>query len=89
MSQFPDFTSQGYQVIRELGHNYIGGRVTYLATEVITQQPVVIKQFQFAQTSSSWSGSKAHEREIQVLQGLDHPGIPRYLAAFETTHLPS
>lgn len=86
MSQFPDFISQGYQVIRELGHNYVGGRVTYLATEIKTQQLVAIKQFQFAQTSSSWSGFKAHEREIQVLQGLDHPSIPRYIRAFETTN---
>lgn len=26
-----DFTAQGYGVIRELGKNHAGGRVTYLA----------------------------------------------------------
>jgi serine/threonine protein kinase len=84
MSNFPNFSSHGYQVIRELGHNYIGGRITYLATEPKTQQPVVIKQFQLAKFASDWSGFKAYEREIQVLQGLNHPGIPRYLDSFET-----
>jgi serine/threonine protein kinase len=84
MNDFPDFSEQGYQVIRELGCNYVGGRITYLATDSRTQQPVVIKQFQFAKFSSNWSGFKAFEREIQVLQGLNHPGIPRYLNSFET-----
>jgi serine/threonine protein kinase len=84
MNNFPDFYELGYQVIRELGHNYAGGRITYLATDSRIQQSVVIKQFQFAKFSSDWSGFKAYEREIQVLQGLNHPGIPRYLDSFET-----
>jgi serine/threonine protein kinase len=79
MSNFPDFSKLGYQVIRELGHNYVGGRITYLATNLRIQQSVVVKQFHFAKFSSDWSGFKAYEREIQVLQGLNHPGIPRYL----------
>jgi serine/threonine protein kinase len=85
MSNFPDFSTLGYQVDRELGHNYVGGRITYLATTISTQQPVVIKQFHFAKFSSDWSGFKAYEREIQVLQGLNHPGIPCYLDSFETS----
>ncbi len=83
MSDFPDFSQLGYQVIQELGHNYTGGRVTYLAADT-QKQPVVIKQFQFAKFSSAWSGFKAYEREIQVLQGLSHSGIPHYLNSFET-----
>ncbi len=71
MSDFPDFSQLGYQVIQELGHNYTGGRVTYLATDTQTQQAVVIKQFQFAKFSSAWSGFKAYEREIEVLQRID------------------
>lgn len=74
-----------YQAIRELGHNRAGGRVTYLATDTTTGKPVVIKQFQFAQSGSSWSGFKAHEREIQVMRSLNHLGIPRYLNSFETS----
>jgi serine/threonine protein kinase len=84
MSNLPDFSTLGYQVIRELGHNYVGGRITYLATDIRIQQSVVVKQFHFAKFSSDWSGFKAYEREIQVLQGLNHPGIPRYLDSFET-----
>ncbi len=84
MSEFPDFSQLGYQVIRELGRNYTAGRLTYLATNS-HQQPVVIKHFQFANFRSDWYGLRAYEREIQVLQGLDHPGIPHYLNCFETT----
>ena len=84
MSNLPDFNRYGYQVIKELGHNYAGGRIAYLATESRTQQPVVVKQFQFAKSASDWSGFKAYEREIHVLQGLNHSGIPRYLDSFET-----
>ena len=84
MSTIP-FTNQGYRVIRELGCNLNGGRVTYLAQRINTGDKVVIKEFQFARSSvQSWSGFKTYEREIQVLQGLNHPGIPRYLDSFET-----
>ncbi|ALB40853.1 MULTISPECIES: hypothetical protein [unclassified Anabaena] len=79
MSIYPDFQAQGYEVIRELGRNREGGRITWLATNLNTNQPEVIKQFCFAQAGSSWSGSEAHAREIQVLKGLNHPGIPSYL----------
>ena len=84
MSIYPDFQAQGYEAIRELGRNREGGRITWLATNLNTKQPEVIKQFCFAQAGSSWSGSEAHAREIQVLKGLNHPGIPSYLHSFET-----
>lgn len=82
--KFPDFSQKGYQVIEELGHNHIGGRVTYLASTDI-EEKVVIKEFQFAKSSeSNWAEYDAYQREIQVLEGLNHPGIPRYLDSFET-----
>jgi len=81
---FPNFSNYGYQVKRELGQNRAGGRVTYLATEINTGHSVVVKQFQFARTSASWSEYSAYEREIQVLRGLAHPSIPRYLDSFQT-----
>ncbi|MEH2224329.1 serine/threonine protein kinase [Nostoc sp.] len=81
---YPDFSPQGYQVITELGRNREGGRITWLTSNVNTSQQVVVKQFCFAQLGSNWSAFTAHEREIQVLQGLNHPGIPKYLGAFET-----
>jgi hypothetical protein len=66
-----------------LGRNREGGRITYLATNTRTQQPVVIKRFLFTLAGASWTGFKAYEREIQVLKGLNHPGIPRYLNCFD------
>ncbi|WP_414550592.1 serine/threonine protein kinase [Anabaena sp. CCY 0017] len=82
---YPDFSPQGYQVISELGRNREGGRIAWLATDLKTSQQVVVKQFCFAQVGSNWSAYKEHEREIQVLQGLNHPGIPKYLGVLETT----
>jgi serine/threonine protein kinase len=94
MSNFPDLSSHGFRVVRELGHNRAGGRVTYLAISLPPASPldkgkrrgeaVVIKQFQFAKRGTNWSDYEAIEREIQVLQGLNHPGIPRYLGSFQT-----
>ncbi|WP_445174881.1 serine/threonine protein kinase [Microcoleus sp.] len=84
MNAFPDFSTHGYQIEKELGHNSLGGRVTYLAKNTNTQKSVVIKQFQFAQLGASWSEYEAYEQEIKVLQNLDFPGIPRYLDSFQT-----
>jgi serine/threonine protein kinase len=83
MNKFPNFTTHGYQVISELGRNREGGRITWLATDLDTNQQVVIKQFYFAQAGSNWSAYSAHQREIEVLQGLTYPGIARYLTSFE------
>jgi len=74
----------GYEIIRELGRNPAGGRVVYLARPSNEPQNlVVIKQFQFAK-GGEWSDFQAIEREMQVLQDLDHPGIPRYLGSLQT-----
>jgi serine/threonine protein kinase len=85
MSNYPDFTFQGYRVVSELGRNREGGRITWLATQLDTNRQVVLKQFCFAQAGSDWSGYNAHQREIEILQGLNHPGIARYLTAFDTS----
>ncbi len=85
MSNHPDFSSHSYQVVRELGRNREGGRVSYLAENLLNQQQVVIKQFRFAQESTNWQGFKAYEREIAILQEVQHPRIPRYLDSFETS----
>jgi serine/threonine protein kinase len=90
MNDYPDFSSHGYQVLGTngrnpvLGHNSIGGRVTYLGVNTKTQQPVVIKQFQFAQLGANWGEYDAIEQEIKVLRRLAHPSIPRYLDFFQT-----
>ena len=84
MSVYPDFANYGYQIVAELGRNREGGRITWQAKNISTEKTVVIKQFCFAIADSSWSGYKAYEQEIAVLQKLDHPGIPRYLDRIET-----
>ncbi len=84
MSNLLNFSQYGYSIEKELGSNRAGGRVTYLATNISINQQVVIKQFQFARSGSDWSDYDAHQREVEVLRNLDHPGIPRYLDSFQT-----
>ncbi|MEM1169822.1 MAG: serine/threonine-protein kinase [Cyanobacteria bacterium P01_H01_bin.35] len=84
MSNYPNFSDYGYQIIKELGHNNIGGRVTYLAENIKTQKNVVIKQFQFAKLGANWAEYDAYEQEIEVLKSLHHSGIPQYLDSFQT-----
>jgi serine/threonine protein kinase len=91
MSNFPDFSANGYEAIAQLGHNSAGGRVVYLAKRLSVSESiqresehlVAIKQFQFVK-GADWAGFKAIKREIEVLQNLSHPGIPRYLDSFDT-----
>ncbi|MCU0546529.1 MAG: serine/threonine protein kinase [Oscillatoriaceae cyanobacterium Prado104] len=84
MNAFPDFSTHGYRIEKELGHNSLGGRVTYLATNTKSKELVAIKQFQFAQLGATWAEYSAYEQEIQVLKKIAHPGIPRYLDDFQT-----
>ena len=79
-----NFTDRGYEIIEELGANRGAGRVAYLAKQLDNNRLVVIKQFQFARSNSSWDGYKQIEREVAILKQLQHPNIPRYKAAFET-----
>ncbi|WGV23180.1 serine/threonine protein kinase [Halotia branconii] len=85
LSYHLDFSERGYKVIRELGHNQEGGRITYLANVQKSHQQVVIKKFSIANTGTDWSGLKAYEREIKILQTINHPRIPRYVDSFETS----
>ncbi|WP_427160310.1 serine/threonine protein kinase [Aliinostoc sp. HNIBRCY26] len=82
--QHPDFSALGYQVIRELGHNQQGGRITYLAHVRNSPQQVVIKEFSLAHVGVDWLGITAYERELQILKRLNHPRIPRYIDTFTT-----
>jgi serine/threonine protein kinase len=84
MNSKPDYSEQGYKISHELGRNQQGGRITWLASSIATDNQVVIKQYSFAQIDSNWSGFNAHEREIEILQGLNYPKIPKYLEAFPT-----
>ncbi|MEH1781855.1 MAG: serine/threonine-protein kinase [Nostoc sp.] len=83
LNHHPDFSKQGYQVITELGRNSEGGRITYLANVLKSNQQVVIKEFCFTRASADLSGVKAYQREIEILQQLNHSRIPRYVDSFE------
>jgi serine/threonine protein kinase len=84
VSHYPDFSAQGYQVVRELGRNQEGGRITYLAKVCNLEKLVVIKEFSDS-TATDWSDLKAYEREVEILQQLDHPRIPCYIDTFFTS----
>lgn len=82
MNKLPDFTSYGYQIVRELGKE--GSIVTWYSIAIDNNIPVVIKQFRFATQDSNWSGYQAYQKEIELLKTLSHAGIPKYIADFET-----
>jgi uncharacterized protein YjbI with pentapeptide repeats len=84
MNTYPDFSQHGYQAIAELGRNREAGRITYKANALLTNRQVVIKEFRFAASGANWSGFKAYEREIAIIQQISHSRIPRYLDSFET-----
>jgi serine/threonine protein kinase len=84
MSNYPDWSSHGYQILSELGQNSLGGRVTYKAKQTNTQQQVVIKQFQFAALGSTWAEYETCEQEMTLLRTIEHPNVPRYLDTFQT-----
>ncbi len=81
---FPNFSAQGYSAKRILGRNQEGGRITYLCHDLQRDRFVVLKHFRFLQSDSDWSDHSALEQEIQILQTLNHSGIPRYLDSFAT-----
>lgn len=58
------------------------GRRTFLATDLTTRSPVVIKLLLFGR-DFTWDDLKLFEREAETLKSLDHPAIPQYLDFFE------
>lgn len=79
-----DFSAHNYQILEQLGVNKEGGRLTYKALNIQSQQTVVIKQFKFVSSDSDWSAYQAVEREADFLKSLNHPQIPKYLDYFES-----
>ncbi|MBF2076370.1 MAG: serine/threonine protein kinase [Synechococcales cyanobacterium C42_A2020_086] len=58
------------------------GRRTFLAMDLETRIPVVIKLLLF-NPDFSWDDLKLFEREAETLKSLNHPAIPQYLDCFE------
>jgi Protein kinase domain len=69
-----------YAVSGTLGEGSQG--TTYAATELATGRAVAIKRFD-VRGARSWKDVELAEREIRVLESLDHPLVPRYVEHFE------
>jgi serine/threonine protein kinase len=69
-----------YQIEKQLGQKT--GRRTFLAIDLQTNSPVVIKLLIF-NNEFIWDDLKLFEREAETLKHLDLPAIPRYLDYFE------
>jgi serine/threonine protein kinase len=58
------------------------GQATWRATDQQTGQAVIVKVLNLG-SMPDWDALKLFEREVQVLQTLDHPQIPKLLAQFQ------
>jgi serine/threonine protein kinase len=72
--------SDRYLIQEQLGKR--GGRETWLAKDIQTEELVVIKILKFG-LDFQWEQLKLFEREAQTLQNINHPAIPKYLDYFE------
>jgi serine/threonine protein kinase len=72
--------SDRYRIDRQLGQKT--GRRTFLAVDLQTELPVVIKLLLF-NNEFVWDDLKLFEREAETLKHLDLPAIPCYLDSFE------
>lgn len=75
MLEASQILNQRYQLQKQLGTNSI--RVTWLATDLETQEMVVVKLLCFG-GNVQWDELKLFEREALILKQLQHPRIPKY-----------
>jgi len=80
MDQFLGQVFHHYQIQTLLGRKT--GRRTFLATDLETRSPVVIKLLLF-NPDFTWEDLKLFQREAETLKSLDHSAIPKYLNYFE------
>jgi eukaryotic-like serine/threonine-protein kinase len=69
-----------YEVARQLGKK--SGRWTLLARDLTNNSPVVLK-LMFMDEEMHPDDLKRFKRELQTLQSIDHPALPKYLGYFE------
>ncbi len=72
---------EGYQITAILTRG--SHSVSYLALAPERQTEVFLKAIHF-QSQQVWKGLTLFEREIETLQRMDHPGIPKYIDTFKT-----
>lgn len=69
-------TGQRFQLVEKLG---VGGQgTTWRAIDHQTGREVAVKAFN-VDTMDDWKDFDLFEREVEVLKGLDHPGIPTFV----------
>ncbi|MEO1636913.1 MAG: hypothetical protein AAFS04_17740, partial [Cyanobacteria bacterium J06631_9] len=71
--------SQRYRKLSVLGQGTSG--TTYLAQSVRDDTRVALKELSL-RTCRNWKLIELFEREVALLQQLNHPAIPRYVDAF-------
>jgi serine/threonine protein kinase len=70
---------QRYAIMEPLGAGAQGR--TFRGIDRETDEPVAIKVMQLGK-QLDWRAFDRFEREVEVLRGLEHPGIPRFRASF-------
>jgi hypothetical protein len=70
---------QRYAIIEPLGAGAQGS--TFRGVDRETGEAVAIKVLQLGK-QLDWQAFDRFEREVEVLRGLDHPGVPRFRASF-------
>jgi serine/threonine protein kinase len=70
---------QRYAIMEPLGAGAQGS--TFRGIDRETDEPVAIKVLQLGK-QLDWQAFDRFEREVAVLRGLDHPGIPRFRSSF-------
>ena len=68
-----------YQIIDKLGEG--GSGITYKALDLHSSEKVAIKVLSLVNIDN-WKKIDYFEREVKILQQLDHPKIPRYIDYF-------
>jgi hypothetical protein len=70
-----------YQTTALMGEGAFGR--TFAARDTATGADVVLKQIR-VRGLPGWKPVEYFDREVAVLRALDHPGVPRFVDAFET-----
>lgn len=69
-----------YQIMDPLGRG--SGGHTFRAIDRATSKEVAIKVLSLRDVGGDWKRFDLFEREVSVLESLDHPGIPRYIDSY-------
>jgi serine/threonine protein kinase len=68
-----------YQVMEALGAGGQGN--TYRGVDRVTSEDVAIKIVSLSRLGG-WKAFDLFEREVEVLSGLSHPGVPRFICSY-------